>query len=153
MANRANVLDRRLAQIDFPAKGTRAAAQEPVELAGDNERRWAHMVNHFWSEAEMSERRCIDRRVFDKLIVFLGCYSRKGEGESSRSWKLVLMLIFMMRGWVCSRSWWWCSSRTGSQPEGENCADHSHFSSTRVLNVSELKYPSPPSRLYQKLES
>ena len=72
MANRANVLDRRLAQIEFPAKGTRASAQEPVELAGDNEQWRAHMVNYFWSEAEMSERRCIDRRVFDKLIVFVG---------------------------------------------------------------------------------
>ena len=71
MANRANVLDRRLAQIDFPAKGTRASAEEPVGLSEDNEQWWAHMVNYL-SEAEMFERRRIDRRVFDELIVFVG---------------------------------------------------------------------------------
>ena len=72
MANQANLLDQRLARIDIPAKMTRVAAEERIELARDNEQWWAHMVNDLGSSAVMLKLCCIDQRVFDEVYVLVG---------------------------------------------------------------------------------
>ena len=70
MANQANIIDNRLAQIDIPAKRTLVAAEEPLELARNDEHWWAHAVNYFGSSAVMLKWCCINQRVFDELYVF-----------------------------------------------------------------------------------
>ena len=72
MANQANLLDQRLTQIDIPAKMTRVAAEELIELARDNEQWWAHVVNFLGSSAVMLKWCCIDQRVFDEVYVLVG---------------------------------------------------------------------------------
>ena len=85
MADHANLLDQRLAQVEDRARRIRAAAQEPVERARDNEQWWAHMVNYFGSEAVMFERCCIDRRVFDEVYALVRDSPGQGWGEGASS--------------------------------------------------------------------
>ena len=102
MANQENLLDQRLTQVEDRAQRIRAAAQEPVERARDNEQWWAHMVNYFGSEAVMFERCCIDRRVFDEVYALVRDTPGQGRGRRSviqtNREKLLFLLIFLSRG-------------------------------------------------------
>ena len=102
MAINDNILEERLAQVEARAQRILAAAEEPVDLPGDNEQWWPFLVNHYGSEARMFEKCGVDRRVFDEVYALVSNTPGQGRGRRgvirTNGEKLLFLMIFMAKG-------------------------------------------------------